>query len=300
VVTELLVLHNGSYGGVKKMTGFDSPLRGRFWIIGMGALVILLLGTSAYSVSGLVRERRHTQELTASNEALTASLRQMQNQLQLVSEKLNVIAAPSAAIPPPAPGVRERPKVRTAARPRKATQPAEDARWRLMRTRLADQQKQIDTTRQETSQARKELQDNLNSTRDELGGAIAKTHDELAVLQKRGERNYYEFQIDKSRQFHAAGPLSLSLRKVNVKQGYYDVVLVVDDRHLEKKHANLYEPLMFTLADRPQPVDLVVNQISNNQVKGYVSEPKYKKTDLAAASPGTTHVTNDPKALQRR
>jgi small-conductance mechanosensitive channel len=287
------------------MTGFDSPIRGRFWIVGMGALVILLLGTSAYSVPGLVRERRHTQDLTASNEALTASLRQMQNQLQLVSEKLNAIAAQPiaaqpAAIPPPAPRVQERPKVRAAASPRKATQAAEDARWRQMRTRLADQQKQIDTTRQETSQARKELQDNLDSTRDELSGAIAKTHDELAVLQKRGERNYYEFQIDKSKQFHAAGPLSLSLRKVNVKQGYYDVVLVVDDRHLEKKHANLYEPLMFTLADRPQPVDLVVNQISNNQVKGYVSEPKYKKTDLAAASPGTTSVTNDPKALQRR
>jgi small-conductance mechanosensitive channel len=300
VVTELLELYNGSYGGVKKMTGFDSPLRRRFWIVGMGALVILLLGTSAYSVPGLVRERRHTQDLTASNEALTASLRQMQNQLQLVSEKLNAIAAQPAAIPLPAPRVQERPKVRAAASPRKATQAAEDARWRQMRTRLADQQKQIDTTRDETSQARKELQDNLDSTRDELSGAIAKTHDELAVLQKRGERNYYEFQIDKSKQFHAAGPLSLSLRKVNVKQGYYDIVLVVDDRRLEKKHANLYEPLMFTLADRPQPVDLVVNQIANNQVKGYVSEPKYKKADLAAASPGTTPVTNDPKALQRR
>jgi hypothetical protein len=290
------------------MPGFDSPLRGRFWIAGIGALGILLLGTSAYSVAGLVRERRHTQDLTTSNKALTASLRQMQNQLQTVSEKLNAIAAQPAAqpgaqpgaIPPRAPAVQERPPKRAAASPRKAAQAAEDARWRQMRTKLADQQKEIDTTREETSQARKELQDNLNSTRDELSGAIAKNHDELTVLQKRGERNYYEFQIDKSKQFHAAGPVSLSLRKVNVKQGYYDVVLVVDDRHLEKKHANLYEPLMFTLADRPQPVELVVNQISNNQVKGYVTEPKYKKTDLTAAASVAPPPANDSKALQRR
>jgi small-conductance mechanosensitive channel len=265
----------------------------------MGALGILLLGASAYSVAGLVRERRHTQDLTAANEALAASLRQMQSQMQSVSEKLNAIATPPAALAPPSPRVQEQPTVGAATRPRRAAA-VEDPRWRQMRTRLADQQKQIDTTREETSQARKELQDNLSSTRDELSGSIAKTHEELAVLQRRGERNYYEFQIDKSKQFHVAGPLRLSVRKVNVKQGYYDVVLVVDDRQLEKKHANLYEPLMFTLADRPQPVELVVNQISNNQVKGYVTEPRYKKTDMVAASPATTPVANDPKALQRR
>ncbi|MBZ5624477.1 MAG: hypothetical protein LAQ69_38130 [Acidobacteriia bacterium] len=279
----------------------------------MGALVILLLGTSAYSLAGLVHERRRAQNLTASNEALLASLRQMQNQVQLVSEKLNAMAAQPAAIPPPAPMVQERPAVRPAASPKKGASPrktaraTDDPRWRQMQAKLADQQreldatqKQINTTRQEASQARKELQDNLNSTRDELGGSIARTHDELAVLQKRGERNYYEFQIDKYKQFHSEGPVSLSLRKVNVKQGYYDVVLMVDDRQLEKKHVNLYEPIMFTLADRPQPVELVVNQINKDQVKGYVSEPKYKKSDLAAASPGTTPAPNDPKALQRR
>ena len=281
------------------MTSFDSPVRVRSWIVGMGVVAVLLLGTSAYSVAGLLRERRHTEDLTASNEALTTSLRQLQSQMQMVSEKLNAIAAPPAALAPPAPRVQEQPAVRAATRPRRSAV-VEDPRWRQMGTRLADQQKQIDTARAETSQARKELQDNLISTRDELSGAIAKTHDEVAVLQRRGERNYYEFQIDKSKQFHAAGPLSLSLRKVNVKQGYYDAVLVVDDRYLEKKHANLYEPLMFTLADRPQPVELVVNQISNNQVKGYVTEPKYKKTDLVAASPGTTPVGNDSKTLQRR
>jgi len=233
-------------------------------------------------------------------------LRQVQDQVQLVSEKLNAMAAQ----PTPPPVVQEPPARRTAASPRKSASPpkaaraADDPRWRQMQTRIADQQKEleatqerINTTREEASQARKELQDSLNSTRDELSGSIARTHDELAVLQKRGERNYYEFQIDKSKQFHSKGPLSLSLRKVNVKQGYYDVVLVVDDRQLEKKHVNLYEPLMFTLADRPQPVELVVNQINKDQVKGYVSEPKYKKSDLAAVAPP---AANDPKALQRR
>ena len=292
----------GSTGVLKKMTSFDdSPLRGRFWRF--GPMVVLLLGISAYSTAQLVQERRHSQDLTTSNEALVASLRQMKSQVQSLSERLNAVAAQPAAIPLPAPRVAPRVPgrpMRVVAILRKAARPADDPRWRQMQTKLADQQNQIDTTRQEASQSRKELQANLNSTRDELGGSIAKTHEELATFQKRGERNYYEFQMDKSKQFHAAGPLSLSLRKVNVKQGYYDLVLVVDDRQLEKKRVNLYEPLMFTLADRPQPVELVVNQINKNQVKGYVSEPKYKKSELAEGSTGTRPATSEAKALQRR
>jgi hypothetical protein len=264
----------------------------------MVALVILLLGMSAYSLAGPVDERRHTQELTASNEFLVESVRHLQNQLQSVSEKLTVITAQPTTLRTP--GVQERLSFRPTASPPKAARTADDTRWRQMQMKLTDQQKEINTTREEASHARRELQNDLNSTRAELNGSIAKTHDELAVLQKRGERNYYEFQIDKSKQFHTEGPLSLSLRKVNIKQSYYDLVLVVDDRQLEKKHVNLYEPLMFTLSDRPQPVELVVNQINRNQVKGYVSEPRYKKSELAAASLGTTPATNDAKALQRR
>ena len=280
------------------MLNFDSPLRGRFGSLGMVALVILLLGMSVYSLAGLVDGRRHTQELTASNEFLVESVRHLQNQLQSVSEKLTVITAQPTTLRTP--GVQERLSFRPTASPPKAARTADDTRWRQMQMKLTDQQKEINTTREEASHAHQELQNDLNSTRADLNGSIAKTHDDLAVLQKRGERNYYEFQIDKSKQFHTEGPLSLSLRKVNTKQGYYDLVLVVDDRQLEKKHVNLYEPLMFTLSDRPQPVELVVNQINKNQVKGYVSEPRYKKSELAAASLGTAPAANDAKALQRR
>jgi len=287
------------------MTSFDDahPLS---WL-GRSALrltvSLLLVAISAYSVVQLVRERRHSQQVTRSNEALVTSLRQMQSQVHSLSEKLDARAAEPAAIPPPAPWAASRQPGRTgraAAIPRKTARPVDDPRWRQMQAKFAHQQEQIDTTREEASQARQELQANLNSTRDELGGSIARTHEELAGLQKRGERVYYEFQMDKSKQFHAAGPLSLSLRKVNPKQGYYDMVLVVDDRQLEKKRVNLYEPLMFTLADRPQPVELVVNQINKNQVKGYVSEPRYKKSELANASAEPKPATSDSKRLQRR
>jgi hypothetical protein len=282
------------------MTNLVSSMRDRFGRPGIGLLVLLLLGISAYSMVALVGERRHSRELTTSNQALLVSLREMQNQVQSVSEKLSAMSSPAPAPPPVSsiPAV-ERPMRTARAVPKKAARPADDPRWRQVHTKLADQQRLIDTTREEAGQAKKELQDSLTSTRDELSGSIAKTHDEVELLQKRGERNYYEFQLNKSKQFQAAGPLSLSLRSVNVKQGHYDLALMVDDRQLQKKHVNLHEPLMFTLADRPQPVELVVNQINKNQVKGYVSEPKYKKSELAGGSVASKPAS-DPKSLQRR
>jgi hypothetical protein len=92
------------------------------------------------------------------------------------------------------------------------------------------------------------------------------------------------------------GPLSLSLRKTDTKRRYYDVAMTVNDEGLEKKHVNLYEPIWIHLPDVPEPVQLVVNRIDKDQIRGYVSEPKHKNTELAS---GPTPVTSEP-ALKRR
>jgi hypothetical protein len=153
-----------------------------------------------------------------------------------------------------------------------------------MQEQLSEQQKQLASTREDLDKTREDLQNKLSSTRDELSGSIARNHDELVALAKRGERNYYEFQLTKSKQFQRVGPVSLSLRKANVKHKSYDLALVVDDNPLNKKNINLYEPVWISLSDRPEPLQLVVNQVSQNQVRGYLSEPKYKKPELASAS----------------
>jgi len=57
--------------------------------------------------------------------------------------------------------------------------------------------------------------------------------------------------------------------------------LIVDDRNLSQKHINLYQPVMFYTPDSPQPVEVVINNISKDHVHGYVSAPKYRQSELA-------------------
>ena len=126
-----------------------------------------------------------------------------------------------------------------------------------MQAQLDAQNKAIEDTQSQIAST----QGDLNNTRTELTGSIARTHDELVLLEKKGERNYYEFDIDKSKQFQHDGPFGVRLRKANTKHQYADLELMVDDRNLSQKHVNLYQPVMFYTPDNPQPVELVINRL---------------------------------------
>jgi hypothetical protein len=58
----------------------------------------------------------------------------------------------------------------------------------------------------------------------------------------------------------------------------------VDDRNLQQKHVNLYQPVVFSTPDSPQPVQVVINSIGKDHIHGYVSAPKYRQSELAAVS----------------
>ena len=269
---------------------------------GVMLLLIALCGIAGISTFYFVREHRQSQQLATDNQALTANLTQVQGQLQALTEKLNALSAaqpvPATVTEPASPrpsAMAARPHKKPAHRAAAHQPPAEDPRWNQVQGQLSDQQKQLASTREEMEKNRAELDGRLNSTRDELNGtithtrdelnsSIARTHDEVVVLQKRGERNYYEFHLDKSKAFQRVGPISVSLRKVNLKHKNYNLALMVDDNQLDKKNVNMLEPVWITLSDRPQPVELVVNQVRKDEVTGYVSEPKYKKSELSASA----------------
>jgi transcriptional regulator with PAS, ATPase and Fis domain len=149
----------------------------------------------------------------------------------------------------------------------------DDPRWKKMQSQLDAQQEAINSTQQ-----------NLDSTKTELSGSIAKTHDELVVLQRKGERNYFEFDIAKDKTFHSQGPIGLRLRKANTKHQFADLELLVDDRSLTQKHVNLLQPSVFYASDSEAPVEIVINNITKDHIHGYVSAPKYRRSELASGN----------------
>ena len=95
------------------------------------------------------------------------------------------------------------------------------------------------------------------------------------------ERSYWTFTLPLSRQFEVVGPLRLSLRSVNLKFKYFDLCVMANQFKIE--HVNLGEPVSMTLSDPSRRVELVATQIDKNHVRGYISELKYRKSELTAS-----------------
>jgi hypothetical protein len=257
--------------------------------LGLALLVVLVYG---------IHERSVAASSSAKSAAAAMELKDTRAQISALNAKLDELvksqqaATPAVDAPPvdepdvvvrsikPAPA-KSGPGIamRSAGHRQKA-----DPRWKKVQAQLDAQGKQIDEQGKQLESTRQEIA----STRTDLEGSIAKTHDEVVVLQKKGERNYFEFDLDKSKNFHPTGPVGISLRKANTKQGYADLKLMVDDQELSKKHLNLYEPVVFYPSEERQPVELVINSITKNHVHGYISSPKYKAAELAGGSGGTT------------
>jgi hypothetical protein len=115
---------------------------------------------------------------------------------------------------------------------------------------------------------------NLNMTRGEFGTLIAKNHDEIEELRRLGDRDYYEFTIDKKDQRQKVGDLMVELRGVNTKKNMYTVALYVDDSRYEKKNRSANEPIYFFTHGSRVPLQFVVNGVGKDKITGYLSVPK--------------------------
>jgi hypothetical protein len=103
---------------------------------------------------------------------------------------------------------------------------------------------------------------------------IARNHDELEVLKHKGDRNYYEFTLEKG-QKKPISTVSLELRKTDAKKNRFTLVIFSDDKSYEKKDRNLNEPLQFYSGKDPMLYEIVVNSIpGKNQISGYLATPK--------------------------
>ena len=107
-----------------------------------------------------------------------------------------------------------------------------------------------------------------------MSGLIATNHDELEELRRRGERNYYEFTLQKGAGPQVVGTVKLSLKKVDVKRSKFTLFVNADDKNIEKKDKNLDEPIQFYSGKSPALFEIVVNNVTKNQISGYLSTPK--------------------------
>lgn len=141
-------------------------------------------------------------------------------------------------------------------------------------TQVSGVRTDLDSTKNELANSRRDMSKEINDVRDSLGRQIAHNADELAVLKRRGERDYFEFDIRKTKEMARVAGIRMQLTKADVKARRYDVTLQVDDNKVQKKGQLINEPIQINVGKDRARYEVIVNFIDKDHIRGYISTPK--------------------------
>jgi predicted nucleic acid-binding Zn-ribbon protein len=256
--------------------------------LGGVSLLGLGLGWSALSQSKSVEQSTQA-SLKQQNDALAQRLnkadeqnQQLQSDLKVVTDKLNVTQEDLLK-------ARKLTKASVAAYDKKLSGLESN-----VNTQLASKASTDDVTKLngDVSGVKNDL-DATNSKLDRatgdmgvMSGLIARNHDDLEELKRKGDRNYYEFTVQKSKTPQRVGPVQMSLNKTDQKKSKYTMTVLADDRSIEKKDKTAGEPVQFYVkgAQHYAPYEIVVFDVGKNQITGYLSTPKSAGASTAASN----------------
>jgi hypothetical protein len=152
--------------------------------------------------------------------------------------------------------------------------------------KINDVSADIVNIKNEVASTRSELQQTVSEMKRVTGdlgvqsGYIATNAKELQALKLLGERNYFDFHIERSGKAQRVGDVSIILRKTDAKHNKYTIEVLAGDKKTEKKEKGINEPVQFYVANGRRPFEIVVNEVQKDYVIGYLSTPK----ELVAAA----------------
>jgi chromosome segregation ATPase len=119
-----------------------------------------------------------------------------------------------------------------------------------------------------------------------MSGLIARNHDDLDELKRRGDRNYFEFTIQRAKTAQHVGPVAIALNKTDAKKSKFTITVLADDKSIEKKDRTAGEPVQFYVkgTGRMSPYEIVVFDVNKNTITGYLSTPKSAGAATAATN----------------
>lgn len=257
---------------------------------------VLFVALAAMGFFGYTSQARLSQQLAKSEDAnrqllqrveqANASLADLKGHMEVTEEKLGLTQAELSKAKSRAEAIR---KDQVAADQKLISQLSQvqkesEEKIGAVATDLGGAKKDIETTRNDLETTKGKLE-RATGDMGVMSGLIARNHDDLEDLKRRGERNYYEFAIPKTKTPQRVGPVQIALNKTDAKKSKYTMTVFVDDKSIEKKDKTAGEPVQFYVkgSSRMSPYEVVVFDVSKNQITGYLSTPK--EGSAASAAP---------------
>jgi chromosome segregation ATPase len=259
-----------------------------FAALGVSSLVGIGLGVTALSQSKST-EQSIQASLKQQNDTLQQRLgrtddqnQQLQSDIKVVTDKLNVTQEELDA-------ARKQTKASVAAYNKKLTGLESNVNTQLGTKANVEDVNKLSGDVSGVKNDLDETKGKLERATGDMGvmsGLIARNHDDVEELKRRGDRNYFEFTIQKAKTPQHVGPVAIALNKTDQKKSKYTITVLADDKSIEKKDKTAGEPVQFYVkgAARTAPFELVVFDVNKNEITGYLSTPKSAGAATAASN----------------
>ena len=255
------------------------------WIIVL--FIVLLVGLAALAYVGHSIQTRFEQELSKADEQdkiLTAQLEQantriadLKGQVDVTSQKVGMTQAELAQAKSRAESIRKEQQASDQKLTAQITAAQKESSQKIgaVATDLGGAKKDIEATRTDLEATKTKLE-RATGDMGVMSGLIAKNHDDLEELRRKGDRNYFEFTVQKSKTPQRVGPVQIALNKADQKKSKYTMTVLADDKSIEKKDKTAGEPVQFYVkgSARLAPYEIVVFEVGKNQINGYLATPK--------------------------
>ena len=281
--------------------GYESPGTPR-WIAVLFGLVIAALAvvvyfgytTQAKLSDDLVRQREQNKILSAQLDQANSRIADLKSQVEITTQRMGLTQSELAKAKSRAEDIR---KEQQAADQEITSQiKASQEQIGAVATEVGGTKKDLEATKSDLETTKGKLDRSMGDM-NVMSGLIAHNRDDLEELRRRGDRNYYEFTLQKSKNGQRVGPVHISLNRTDPKRSKYTIIVIADDKTIEKRDKTSGEPVQFYVkgSSRMAPYEIVVFDVGKNQITGYLATPKDSSAPApAAAATPSTPATDKP------
>ncbi len=267
-------------------------------LFGVVIAALAVLGFAGYSIQSrmsqdLAEQQKQNKVLTAQLDQANTRIADLKSKMEITTQRVGLTQSELAQAKSRAESIRKEQQASDQKLTAQLGQVQKESEEKIgaVATEVGGAKKDIEATKSDLEATKGKLERSLGDM-NVMSGLIARNRDDLEDLKRRGDRNYYEFTLQKSKSAQRVGPVQMSLNKTDPKKAKYTLTVVADDKTIEKKDKTSGEPVQFYVKgiSRMAPYEIVVFDVGKNQITGYLATPK----DGGAAAPPAAAATPAP------
>src|SRR5260370_21191411 len=261
------------------------------WVVMLFGVIFAALGVLGYAgYSAKSRMGQEPADQQKQNKVLTAQLDQantriadLKSKMEITTQRVGLTQSELAQAKSRAESIRK--EQQTSDEKLTAQLKESDEKIGAVASEVGNAKKDIEATKGDLEATKGKLERSLGDM-NVMSGLIARNHDDLDDLRRRGDRNYYELTLQRSKSAQRVGPRQMSLHKTDPKKAKYTLTVVADDKTIEKKDKTSGEPVQFYVKGnaRMAPYEILGFDVGKNQITGDLATPKEGGPSAAPAT----------------